>query len=222
MSNRKYFKMYARYDGNGRLIPGSNIWAKKTPALGNWVEVQREECCDGGTYGPVYVCGAGTADANGKYTYNGLINGKPSYIKGLYRITWGEYPGYLDWEIAIGTDWLYYSSTDSLTPDLAAVWIDDDGDEPAPIIQLTVCSTPPPCTTYQVIVSRGLVLCTYLDCDSQYQQEECGPGITTICAIQGQISVLGQAGIIEVGEGCLTTTTTTIEPTTTTTTTIED
>lgn len=38
--------MYARYDGNNKLIPGSNIWAKKAPSAGNWVEVQAYECCN--------------------------------------------------------------------------------------------------------------------------------------------------------------------------------
>ena len=45
-SNKRHFKMYARYDGNNKLIPGSNIWAKKAPSAGNWVEVQAYECCN--------------------------------------------------------------------------------------------------------------------------------------------------------------------------------
>jgi len=47
MSNKRYFrKQFARYDGNGRIIPGSNIWANKAPKHGNWVEVQAYECCN--------------------------------------------------------------------------------------------------------------------------------------------------------------------------------
>lgn len=59
MSNKRYFrKQFARYDGNGRIIPGSNIWANKAPKHGNWVEVQAYECCNS----PVCV------------TYNALIS----------------------------------------------------------------------------------------------------------------------------------------------------
>lgn len=47
MGNKRYFrKQFARYDGNGRIIPGSNIWANKAPKHGNWVEVQAYECCN--------------------------------------------------------------------------------------------------------------------------------------------------------------------------------
>lgn len=50
MSNKRYLrKMYARYDGNGRMIPGSNIWAKKAPKHGHWVEIQAYQCCNGTT-----------------------------------------------------------------------------------------------------------------------------------------------------------------------------
>ena len=45
-SNKRRFKMWARYDGSHRLIPGSNIWAKKAPSAGNWMEVQAYECCN--------------------------------------------------------------------------------------------------------------------------------------------------------------------------------
>ena len=45
-SNKRHFKMWARYDGNNQLIPGSNIWAKKAPSVGNWVEIIAYECCN--------------------------------------------------------------------------------------------------------------------------------------------------------------------------------
>jgi len=42
MSNKRYFrKQFARYDGNGRIIPGSNIWANKAPKHGNCMSNKR-------------------------------------------------------------------------------------------------------------------------------------------------------------------------------------
>ena len=38
-------KEYARYDGNGRLVPGSNILAREKPKTGNWIEGQVSICC---------------------------------------------------------------------------------------------------------------------------------------------------------------------------------
>jgi hypothetical protein len=45
MSNKRDLKAYARYDGSGRLIPGSLILRNKMPKNGKWVEVQAYECC---------------------------------------------------------------------------------------------------------------------------------------------------------------------------------
>lgn len=119
--------MFARYDGNHRLIPGSNMWARKIPKLGNWVEIQNDECCD-------------------------------------------------------------------------------------PTITTTTTIDPSLCMTYQAVVSRGVALVIYTDCNGESQSVECYPGFTNFCALIGQYAVLGQAGIVEVGEGCITaTTTTTVE-----------
>ena len=45
-------RTYARYDGSGRLIPGSMI-ARRTPPKGNnWVEIPRSLCCTETTLAP--------------------------------------------------------------------------------------------------------------------------------------------------------------------------
>lgn len=44
--NRKDFKTYYRYDGNGRIIPGSNILKKGyAPEEGKWKQADAYECC---------------------------------------------------------------------------------------------------------------------------------------------------------------------------------
>jgi hypothetical protein len=45
-TNRKDLKSYVRYDGSGRVIPGSNVLRKNMPKVGNWKETQAYECCD--------------------------------------------------------------------------------------------------------------------------------------------------------------------------------
>lgn len=130
-SNKRHFKMWARYSGDNQLIPGSNIWAKKAPPVGNWVEIQAYECCNPTT---------------------------------TTTTTQGAEPG------------------------------------------------PPPCMTYQAIVSRGVAVVIYADCDGEYQFLECYPGITEFCALLAQYITLGQVGVFEVGEGCTITTTTTHIP----------
>jgi hypothetical protein len=44
--NRKDLKAWVRYDGSGRVIPGSLILRKKKPRVGNWTQLQGYECCD--------------------------------------------------------------------------------------------------------------------------------------------------------------------------------
>jgi hypothetical protein len=39
-------KAFVRYDGTGRIVPGSLILAKKAPKVGNWKETNAYECCN--------------------------------------------------------------------------------------------------------------------------------------------------------------------------------
>jgi len=52
-SGRKNTRLrsFARYDGNGRLVPGSNILTREKPKTGNWVEGLAGICCDPFTTG---------------------------------------------------------------------------------------------------------------------------------------------------------------------------
>ena len=44
-SNNK-LKAYIRYDGTGRVIAGSLILQRFKPKVGNWVEIDANECCN--------------------------------------------------------------------------------------------------------------------------------------------------------------------------------
>ena len=39
-------KAYVRYDGTGRVISGSLILQRFKPKVGNWVEIDANECCN--------------------------------------------------------------------------------------------------------------------------------------------------------------------------------
>lgn len=143
---RKDLKMYVRYDKLlGRIIPSDNILSRVKPKVGNWTEITADECCGGCV--PIYVCNAGTEDVNGLYTCGGIVNNKPFYTKGIYRLSWGEYPMgggefYDEWDIwDDNMDALYYSGGDdnTATPNLAEYWLVEEGDSPAPTVQLDEC-----------------------------------------------------------------------------------
>lgn len=46
MSNKRVNKAYVRYDGSGRVIPGSLILNRFKPAVGNWKETPAYLCCN--------------------------------------------------------------------------------------------------------------------------------------------------------------------------------
>ena len=46
MSNRRDLKAFVRYDGSGRVIPGSLILQKEKPKVGDWKKIDAYECCN--------------------------------------------------------------------------------------------------------------------------------------------------------------------------------
>ena len=46
MSNKKKLKAFVRFDGSGRVVPGSLILRKRKPKVGRWQEVVNHECCN--------------------------------------------------------------------------------------------------------------------------------------------------------------------------------
>jgi hypothetical protein len=46
--NKRDLKAYSRFDGTGRIVPGSTVLRRNKPKNGNWKETQAYECCDGG------------------------------------------------------------------------------------------------------------------------------------------------------------------------------
>lgn len=50
--NKRDLKAYVRFDGSGRVVPGSLILRRKKPKVGKWVEIQAYECCNPTTLPP--------------------------------------------------------------------------------------------------------------------------------------------------------------------------
>ena len=46
MANNNKLKAYVRYDGTGRVIAGSLILQRFKPKVGNWQEIDANECCN--------------------------------------------------------------------------------------------------------------------------------------------------------------------------------
>lgn len=45
MDTRKKLKAFVRFDGSGRVVPGSLVLRKQAPKVGRWQEVVANECC---------------------------------------------------------------------------------------------------------------------------------------------------------------------------------
>ena len=46
MATNNRLKAYVRFDGTGRVIPGSLILQRFKPKVGNWKEIPASECCN--------------------------------------------------------------------------------------------------------------------------------------------------------------------------------
>ena len=46
MANNNKLKAFVRYDGSGRVIAGSLILQRFKPKVGDWVEIDANECCN--------------------------------------------------------------------------------------------------------------------------------------------------------------------------------
>lgn len=46
MTINKKLRGFARFDGSGRVVPGSLILRQNKPKVGKWKEIVTYECCD--------------------------------------------------------------------------------------------------------------------------------------------------------------------------------
>jgi hypothetical protein len=87
---------------------------------------------------PVCVAGAGDTGVNGTYTFNGIVNGRNSYVKdGIYIITWQVFAWFIT-NISSGGD-RYQSNDNVITPDLVTTWTPFNGPAPVPVVSSGPC-----------------------------------------------------------------------------------
>ena len=89
MANNRNLKAYARYDGSGRIIAGSNILAKSIPRVGNWKEIQAYACCNTPSLNPncIYFTIEAT-ESNLDFWFLIYVNDLGPDVTGI--ITWGD------------------------------------------------------------------------------------------------------------------------------------
>jgi hypothetical protein len=84
-------------------------------------------------FNAVIVAGAGTGTANGTYLLAGEINGKPSYVKGDFIISYNN----VQWIIFFIEDGLYEDQGEDEPFPWIAPWGALGGDEPPPSLTPT-------------------------------------------------------------------------------------
>lgn len=84
-NSRKDLKAYVRFDGSGRIVPGSLILRRKMPKVGKWKEITAYECCD-----PVYTTTSTTTTGVPVSDFRLKTNIVPTgkMIGGLKEYTW--------------------------------------------------------------------------------------------------------------------------------------
>jgi hypothetical protein len=45
-TNKRDLKAYVRFDGSGRVVPGSLVLRRNKPKVGKWQEIIGYECCN--------------------------------------------------------------------------------------------------------------------------------------------------------------------------------
>lgn len=68
-TNKRDLKAYVRFDGTGRIVPGSLVLRRSKPKNGNWKEIQTYECCN-----PVLNVGYSFQPEEGQITLNRRFN----------------------------------------------------------------------------------------------------------------------------------------------------
>lgn len=83
--NKRDLKAYSRFDGTGRIVPGSTVLRRNKPKVGNWVEVQAYECCVPSTCSQPLVMEVQPAE--GFFEFGFRVN-NPNTVKGI--IDWND------------------------------------------------------------------------------------------------------------------------------------
>ena len=73
--NKRDLKAYSRFDGTGRIVPGSTVLRRQKPKVGNWKEVPAYECCNYVPANAEQECYIGDRFAGDTYVNISALNG---------------------------------------------------------------------------------------------------------------------------------------------------
>jgi hypothetical protein len=85
-TNKRDLKSYVRYDGSGRVIPGSNVLRKNMPKVGKWKQTQGYECCEDILPSNCIQFVVDTRDGSLTF-FADIISSIEEYT---YTVTWGD------------------------------------------------------------------------------------------------------------------------------------
>jgi hypothetical protein len=83
--NKRDLKAYSRFDGTGRIVPGSTVLRRNKPKVGNWKETPAYECCVPSTCVEPLIMEVRPSE--GFYEFGFRVN-FPNSVKGT--IDWGD------------------------------------------------------------------------------------------------------------------------------------
>jgi hypothetical protein len=87
-TNKRDLKAYSRFDGTGRIVPGSTVLRRNKPKVGNWKETQAYECCDDSNS----CCEPGTISVIGNQFDPDVFPGE--FVQVLFTINRINCPGF--------------------------------------------------------------------------------------------------------------------------------
>ena len=84
--NKRDLKAYVRFDGTGRIVPGSLVLRRSIPKNGNWKEITAYECCN--SLGPIQRCTINVnEDQPNPYTTGPYFSMEKGYFPGNFPYT---------------------------------------------------------------------------------------------------------------------------------------
>ena len=77
--DKRPLNAYVRFDGSGRIVPGSLVLRRTKPKVGNWKEVQAYECCNS-SGGCIPLEAIGVADVSQPDLFSTTYNAASVFI----------------------------------------------------------------------------------------------------------------------------------------------
>jgi len=192
--NRRDLKAYVRYDGSGRVVPGSLILRRNKPKVGTWQQVQGYECNSGGTQYQLSLLTEDTCSAT--VTYRSGVDNSNQTIE-LVDLNAEDYVIFCAVSGSVNVTDLFCDY------DLAEIGQCGCSGEASPITfsgntTTTTTTIAPDCFCYTISnETAGTLLYSYTDCGSEFVRAPINADVISI--VCSSTVVTGDAGLIITG-----------------------